>query len=302
MKKIKFEAHWCLWDGYSDIRNRLFAQYKTPEINFNNIEFVLTDDYDVAFCCNYASSLQPEKPTYIFPHEPHWNGSHQKNLQSNVTIFGFDSSIYSGGTCIETSMYPFYGGVGPPLDCIDVWNYDTIYNGEFKKERNISCSITTNKKVVDPTCLYPNRFKLINSLLNENYINLYGCTSLIEQGTNVKNGNKKIDFVSPYKFTLAVENTHSKNYITEKFYDAILTDCIPIYYGCSNIKELHPEDGYILIQDINDVESIKKLLIEVNNNADDIYRQKIDGARRIKQKLFKEHNPLKKIIEIANNL
>ena len=199
-------------------------------------------------------------------------------------------------------MYPFYGGVGPPLDCIDVWNYDTIYNGEFKKERNISCSITTNKKVVDPTCLYPNRFKLINSLLNENYINLYGCTSLIELGTNVKNGNKKIDFVSPYKFTLAVENTHSKNYITEKFYDAILTDCIPIYYGCSNIKELHPEDGYILIQDINDVESIKKLLIEVNNNADDIYRQKIDGARRIKQKLFKEHNPLKKIIEIANNL
>lgn len=302
MRKIKFEAHWCLWDGYNDIRSRLFAQYKTPEINLDNVEFVTSNDYDVAFCCNYASTLQPDKPTYIFPHEPHWNGSHQKNLQNNVTIFGFDKSIYTGGKCIEYPMFPFYGGVGPPLDNIDVWNYNNMYNGVFKKDKNISCSITAINREIDSTCLYPKRFKLINSLLNENYIDLYGCTSLLELGSNVKTGNKKIDFVSPYKFTLSVENTHSKNYITEKFYDAILTDCIPIYYGVSNIKEIHPEDGYILIEDIDDIESIKSLLKEVNNNVDDIYKQKIDGARKIKQKLFKELNPLKKILEIINNL
>ena len=26
---------------------------------------------------------------------------------------------------------------------------------------------------------------------------------------------------------------------------------IPIYFGCKNIKEIYPEDGYILIDDIN---------------------------------------------------
>lgn len=300
MKKIRYEAHWQPFDGYKSITERLFAQYLTPEISLEGFEFVNSDDYDVGFCCNFDSLNAKDKPIYVFPHEPHWSGCHQKSFPDNVTILGFDKELYTGGKCIESHAFPFYGGMGAPYDTIDVWNYHNMTNSIFEKSKNISCSITTINREVGPTCLYPKRFKLLNSLLNEPYINLHGCTSLLDKGNNVRDGNKKIDFVSPYKFTLTIENTHSKNYITEKFYDAILTDCIPIYYGVSNLKEIHPDDGYILIPNIDDIEGIKSLLKEVNENADDIYKQKIEEARKIKQRLFKDLNPIKKIIELAS--
>ena len=77
-----------------------------------------------------------------------------------------------------------------------------------------------------------------------------------------------------------------KNWITEKFYDSILTDTIPIYYGCKNIKEIYPEGGYLLIEDINDLTGIKNLLEYVNNNAEKIYSENIDSIRNIKKKYF----------------
>jgi hypothetical protein len=86
--------------------------------------------------------------------------------------------------------------------------------------------------------------------------------------------------------------------VTEKFYDSILTETIPIYYGCKNIKEIYPEDGYILINDINNLTEINELLIRINNNSDEIYNQKIEGLRQIKKRYFKEFNLLKKIIEL----
>lgn len=296
MKKIKFEASWA---SIEQINKRLFAQFLTPEIDLSNVEFVSGDNFDIVFCCNYIMTYVPDKPIYMFPHEPHWSGCHQKNFQDNVTVLGFDKNLYSGGKCIESHTYMFYGGIGPHIDDLETWNYNNIINSEFKKTLNISSSITTLDRDIGPTCLYPKRIKLLYSLLNEAYINLHGCGSLLEKGNNVKNTSKKFDIVSPYKFTLTIENTHSKNYVSEKFYDAILTDCIPIYYGASNIRELHPEDGYILLPDLEDIDSIKKLLKEINDNADDIYKTKIDNARKIKQKYFKDHNPIKKMLQIA---
>ena len=101
-----------------------------------------------------------------------------------------------------------------------------------------------------------------------------------------------------YKFTLTVENDYNHNYVSEKFFDAILTDCIPIYYGCSNIKDLFPEDGYILLDNIDDMEYVQDTLSHINNNMDKIYNQKIEGAKKIKDRYFKDHNLLKKIIGI----
>ena len=109
---------------------------------------------------------------------------------------------------------------------------------------------------------------------------------------------KRKDALVDYKFNISIENSYEKNWITEKFYDNILTDTIPIYFGCKNIKELYPEDGYILINDINDVEGIEKLLTNIIINSDEIYQQKLEGLQKIKQRYLRENNLLKKIISI----
>lgn len=47
------------------------------------------------------------------------------------------------------------------------------------------------------------------------------------------------------KYVLVIENEISPYYWTEKFTDAILCFCIPIYYGSSRIGEYFPEGSYI---------------------------------------------------------
>jgi hypothetical protein len=119
---------------------------------------------------------------------------------------------------------------------------------------------------------------------------------------NVFNGGnsspKRHDALVDYRFNISIENEYQENWISEKFYDCILTDTIPIYFGCKNIKDIYPEDGYILIEDIDNIDEIQELLKYVENNAELIYKEKISGLKKIKEKYFKQYNLLKKIIEL----
>ena len=124
------------------------------------------------------------------------------------------------------------------------------------------------------------------------FIDMYGYGD-----ERFKEGEKSAALVD-YKFNLVIENEYQNNWITEKFYDCVLTDTIPIYFGCKNIKSVYPEDGYILIEDINNLEQIKNLLENINNNLESIYKSKIENLRKIKQRYFREYNLLNKIINL----
>jgi hypothetical protein len=106
---------------------------------------------------------------------------------------------------------------------------------------------------------------------------------------------KRKDALVDYMFNISIENSYEKNWITEKFYDNILCDTIPIYFGCKNIKDIYPEDGYILIDDVNDVDGVERLLTDVINNSNEIYNQKIKGLKEIKIRYFKDKNIFNKI-------
>jgi len=290
MKKIRLCPNWASAD---EVLDRIIKQFKTPDIDLSNILFVNDDSYDIIVYFNYISFPPlPDKKAYVFPNEPYWVGNHQKNISDypNATIFGFDcgNNKYVGD-CKELPMHMVYGGQGPPYDRTDFWNYENLIDINTIKEKPISCTITTKRDNLAPTCLYPQRFNLVNNIFNYQFIDFFG-------GWN-EFGNKK-DALVNYYFNLAVENESSKNLISEKFYDPILTNTIPIYYGCKNIKEIYPEKGYIEIDDINDIDNIKKILININKNYQDIYSEMIQETKKIKNKLFKEYNLLKKIIEL----
>jgi hypothetical protein len=286
VKKIRISAG---YDNSENLTKRLLSQFLTPDINLNDVEFVFDDTYDTIIFFNHINlEYKPNTNVYIFPHEPSWSGSHQKHLPNNSTIFGFDKSLYIGN-CIEGPAHTFYGGRGPWVDPLEFWCYDNLKDITFNKTKNISSSVTKLNENNGLTCTYPQRYE-ISKLVDElEFVDFFGggdCSP------------KKQDALVTYKFNLAIENEHSNNWITEKFYDGILTDTVPIYYGCKNIKELYPEDGYILIEDINDIDGIKNLLTHINENSERIYNSKLEGMRKIKQKYFQEFNLLKKIIEL----
>lgn len=50
-----------------------------------------------------------------------------------------------------------------------------------------------------------------------------------------------------YRYSLAVENTFTEDYWTEKIADCLLTWTVPIYYGCPNLENYFPSRSFIRI-------------------------------------------------------
>ena len=301
MKKIRIKSSWTTDEN---ITKRLLLQFKTSDTDVENLKFVDDGSEEVVVFFGYITEeLKDNIKYYLFLQEPTWSGNHPKTFPNkpNLTVFGFDEKIYNyNGDFVEKISLNFYGGRGPESEGWDDWTYEKIKNNRPKSKIMSSCvsSLGRDKNQKPNGCLYDKRVSIIERLITEtDFIDIFSWES---NGENVKGWlNKKIDGVIDYKFSLCIENSHEKNYITEKFYDCILNDTIPIYYGCENIKEICPEDGYILIENIDDIDSIVKLLKYVNENHQEIYNRMIPNCRKIKEKFFNDYNPLKLINKLC---
>lgn len=63
-----------------------------------------------------------------------------------------------------------------------------------------------------------------------------------------------------YRFTVVIENTKSDAYFSEKLIDAISQGCVPIYWGCPNIRRFFNPAGMIFWDDIEELDAILKSL------------------------------------------
>ena len=57
----------------------------------------------------------------------------------------------------------------------------------------------------------------------------------------------KWDGLAPYRYSLAIENSSSPDYWTEKIADCFLSWSVPIYYGCTNLEDYFPKGSFIRI-------------------------------------------------------
>jgi len=77
----------------------------------------------------------------------------------------------------------------------------------------------------------------------------------------------KWDGLAPYKYSLAIENSSSSDYWTEKISDCFLAWTVPIYYGCTNLEKYFPEESFIRIDIAHPEKSVEKIksVIEADN-------------------------------------
>jgi hypothetical protein len=74
-----------------------------------------------------------------------------------------------------------------------------------------------------------------------------------------------------------------------------LTNTIPIYFGCSNIKDYWPENNFILLDNITDHQYVTDKLQWINENCDELYDKMLPNILKMKDRYFEEFNLLKKI-------
>jgi len=59
---------------------------------------------------------------------------------------------------------------------------------------------------------------------------MHNCSDLSAR-TNKDWREEKLDYLRLFKFTVAFENSRRIGYLTEKLYDALRADTVPIYWG-----------------------------------------------------------------------
>ena len=112
----------------------------------------------------------------------------------------------------------------------------------------------------------------------------------------------KFDGLSPYKYSLAIENSAGPNYWTEKIADCYLAYTLPIYYGCTNIDKYFPPKSYLKI-DINDFD---KSLDTIHwALQEDIWAERLDSIKEARELVLNKYQLfpfiVSKIKEDVNN-
>jgi hypothetical protein len=108
------------------------------------------------------------------------------------------------------------------------------------------------------------------------FINELNKRKKIDMGGRYSNNvggfvNNKIQFLSEYKFSIAMENSEGDGYISEKIIDAFLAGTIPIYYGDYTIDEYINPKSFILIRNQKDMMEKIDYIMKIDND-DNLYR------------------------------
>ena len=111
----------------------------------------------------------------------------------------------------------------------------------------------------------------------------YTSTKCFSNSPNpLPGGEKEILFDSQYH--ICVENHAVGNYFTEKILDALLTETIPVYWGCTNISDYFNPEGLILFQ------TVDELLDKLNDLTPEYYHDRLAVIQENKQRAIKFAN------------
>lgn len=159
------------------------------------------------------------------------------------------------------ALLPWY--IGATFDHgtgIPQMDYDDFKQLGIPKEKQKLMSVITSNKAF--TQGHQDRIDFVEKLKAH-----YG-DQLDVFGKGFRDFEDKWEVLAPYKYHIAIENSSSKYYWTEKLSDCYLAGTFPIYYGCRNIHDYFPQESLVCI-DIRDVSgsiaTIDKLIANENH-------------------------------------
>lgn len=96
----------------------------------------------------------------------------------------------------------------------------------------------------------------------------------------------KKEIMNAFHFNLCFENTHTFNYISEKIWDSIENNCLPIYFGGDNgIYNLFPKNSFI---DYALLESPESLFEMIDQMSDAEYVRRMNACTMVYNEIEKK--------------
>ena len=84
---------------------------------------------------------------------------------------------------------------------------------------------------------------------------------------------QKEEALVDYRYSIIIENTNQKNYITEKIIDSLVVGTIPVYWGCPNISDFFDMNGIITFNTVKEFEELLPTLTK------ELYESKLEAIR-----------------------
>lgn len=297
MIRIKLE---CWWTNPNSLKDRFIKQF-VPESDLKLYEFVDNNpDFTIVFGKTEFDKIKtPKDRNFFFSQEPLWSPNEDRSrfdLFSKIIIS--DKTIFENKEEYVESLLPmFYAGHG---EYHEDKNYDW---GLFLKDSNFNKTKSTSVIVRKDYASYWDSLeikdisKIIYRLRTDLSIKLSENENIDIFGTHWENNGKNIFgsawnkrvALNDYRFSFCSENSIQNNYISEKFWDVVLTDTVPIYLGCSNIDEYIPSDYYInLNQYGNDIDVMNDLICDITKNSETLYKLYEPKIKELKRMFFND--------------
>lgn len=212
------------WDGFDPYDNpiiKILRQYYNVVLDSEEPEFLFSS---VFYSEKGMTALQYPCVRIFYTGE---------NLIPDFNIYdyaiGFEYMDY-GDRYLRWPLYRFYNE-----DFERAKKKHILYDIDQFMNRDFCCRVVSNDNSEF-------RERMFTEMNKRRYVASGGkCKNNLPEGTNVENKEK---FLSKYKFNLAIENTNSPGYVTEKIVQAWAAGCIPIYWGVAerlgkNLIKMH---------------------------------------------------------------
>jgi len=97
----------------------------------------------------------------------------------------------------------------------------------------------------DPKAGHVLRNEVIEKLRQRSDVDLFG--------KGIRWIDSKLDGLQEYGFSIAMENCDRDFYFSEKIIDCLLTDTVPIYFGCSGITRYFDPRGLLFFESLSEI-------------------------------------------------
>ena len=287
---VKIMCNWCSSIDLIDEWNPM----SKGSNKWNNVRLTDSDNADYFVIINMPQNgayYNPDK-TIIFQMEPFCNNDNQ-----NWGIKTWGSWEYpdeSKFLKVRTHKN-FYNNCSWQLRTIyhQFMNKDfnQIYKKIFNDHKNINNTLSTicSSKYFDPGHIKRIDFLKYLEEKNDILLHIFG-TDNHHQFKNYKGqlgkNDKDAGLVS-YKYYFMAENNFEKNYITEKFWEPIISECLLFYFGCPNVNDYIDPNAYVQL-DLNDFEKSYMIIKDAIEN--DLYSQRLPYIQKEKYKILNYYN------------
>ena len=224
----------------------------------------VTDPFEADFCAIFDgyNGKYPKDRALFF-------GQHPLVEQHSPAFRRWENQQALGRYALDEHLNAGEWWIGHTYDELDKLKYE-------RKSRNLCCVMTYQTHIP----MYEQRVKFMEGFTSRfKEYDLYGRPEENFKGNKAFNsvyrgalGNNTYNAylgehligkekVGEYRYSLEYDVGPTKNYISERFYDAMLLWTMPIYFGSSNVQDFLPENSfqYIDLYGEPDSEALKVL-------------------------------------------